>query len=48
MSRFKKKKNTPRREEMLETVQGSIIRAAGRSPALRQRAEFTGFEHPLP
>lgn len=42
MSRFKK---IPRRkEETLETVQGSIIKAAGRSPAVRHRPRFTGFE----
>lgn len=33
---------------MLETVKGFIMTAAGRSPAVRHRTKFTGFQHPFP
>lgn len=37
-----------RKEWMLETVQGFIIKATGRSPAVRHRPKFTGFEQAFP
>lgn len=41
------KKIPLRKEETLETVQRSVIKAVGRSPAARRRPKFTGFERPF-
>lgn len=34
-----------RKEELLATVCGSVIKTTGRCAAVRHRPQFTGFEH---